>query len=117
MSSPRPIPLTLLPSALLWKAPADSSEGMGGEYEQEQLTMNVRFEPTTARAKSGSESMYETYEGSSGTVFIDAVNSVGDVPPLGSVVSIDGGIEMVVRSVTPLYGFGNKLHHTELEVG
>ena len=53
----------------------------------------------------------------SSTVYVDAANSVGDVPPVGALVSVDGADEMVVRSVSPCYGMGGRLHHTELVVG
>lgn len=116
VSALRPIPFSLLPSTMVWRAPADSTDGLGGEYGAEQTTSHVRFEPSTSRAQGGSQDLYETYEGSAGTVFVDAIVSDGAVPPVGAVVTIDGGAEMVVRTVTPLYGLLGKLHHTELEV-
>lgn len=114
MSAVTPIPLSLLPSTMTWRAPADSGDGMGGEFGEEHTVEHVRFEFATSRV-TGSSELYETYDGPIGTVFIDAVNSVGEVPPVGAVCSIEGSTELSVMSVTPLYA--TKLHHTEVEVG
>lgn len=113
----RPIPTSLLPSTMRWRAPSDPDLGMGGEYGDRRTVRHVRFQPARARAQGGSVQAYSRYEGPSGTVFVDARNSEGPVPPVGALVSVDGGREAVVRRVTPLYGLGGLLHHTEIEVG
>lgn len=100
-----------------WHAPADPADGAGGEYGPERVTERVRFEATDSRVSGGFAGDYQRHEAPSGTVWVDAANSAGDVPPVGSLVTVDGSREMVVRSVEALRGFGGEVHHWELAVG
>jgi len=106
-----PIPLHLLPSTMTWRAPVEGD--FGGEYGPEETTERVRFELADPRTASD----YGRHEATTGRIWIDAANSAGGVPPVGSIVRIDGGPEMAVRRVAPYHGSGGRLHHTELEVG
>lgn len=112
----RAIPASLMPSTMTWRPPEDPKTGMGGEYGEEQVTAPVRFEEQRPRATGGSMPQYERYENPGGTIWVDARNSVGGIPPVGSLVSVDGGREMVVKAVKPYYGRAGELHHTEIEV-
>lgn len=105
----RPIPLSWLASSMTWRPPLGS--GLGGEFGDERETSPVRFEAS----RSSSTRAYQSADGPSGTVWVDARNSSGGVPPVGSLVSVDGGPEMVVTAVRP-YRVRGDLHHTELEV-
>lgn len=109
----RPIPLSLLPSTMVWQAPRGGRSG-AGEFEGERHTLaHVRLvasQLTTVRDSS-------VHDPASGTVYADAVHSTGDVPPLGALVTIDGEPGLVVRSVQPFYGRDGRLHHTEIGVG
>ena len=109
----RPIPLSLLPSTMTWHAPKGGRSG-AGEFEDEgHVVEHVRLVPsqqTTVREASMRDPV-------SGTVYVDAVRSVGDVPPIGALVSVDGAKPVVVRSVAAFEGRGGRLHHTELGVG
>lgn len=103
----RQIPAGWLTSDMEWRAPLPGGEG----YAEPEATLHVRLE--LARPRSVRE--WSQGDAVSGTVFVDAVNSEGDVPPRDSLVSVDGGPEMVVREVRPYYVRG-ELHHTELAV-
>ena len=92
---------------MTWRPPAAS--GLGGEYGEPQVTEPVRFE----RSRSASTSAYQSAESAGGTVWVDARNSAGGVPPVGSLASVDGSEEMLVREVRP-YRVRGELHHTEL---
>lgn len=109
------IPQRLLPSTMTWRAPVD--DDFGGSYGEVQTTMHVRFERHMPHAAGGSVTDYAVYEQPTGTVWVDAVASVGGVPPVGALVSIDGGPELPVRRVSPYETVHGALHHTELEVG
>ncbi|WP_307739347.1 hypothetical protein [uncultured Parolsenella sp.] len=112
----RPIPLSLLPSTMTWRDPADPSSGVGGSFGPENVTKHVRFEGGAARSSGGFAGDYEVFGQPGGTVWVDAVNSVGGVPRVGALVTVDGSREMTVRSVLPLHTWDGRLHHTELEV-
>lgn len=103
----RPIPRSWLASTMTWRPPAAS--GLGGEFGEPSVTAPVRFE----RARADSRSAYQSAGGAGGTVWVDARNSSGGVPPVGSLASVDGGDEAIVREVRPYFVRG-ELHHTEL---
>lgn len=90
-----------------WRAPLPG----GIDYAEPQETQHVRLE--IARTRTVRE--WSQGDALSGTIFVDAVNSTGDIPPRDSLVSVDGGSEMIVREVRPYYVRGT-LHHTELAV-
>ena len=92
---------------MTWRPPLGS--GLGGEFGEASVTEPVRFE----RSHSDSRAAYQSAGGPGGTVWVDARNSAGEVPPVGSLVTVDGGAEMVVREVRPYFVRGD-LHHTEL---
>lgn len=94
---------------MTWRPPLGS--GLGGEFGEARTTEPVRFE----RSRAASRSSYQSADGTGGTVWVDARNSSGEVPPVGSLVTVDGGEEMVVREVRP-YHVRGELHHTELVV-
>lgn len=113
----RQIPPSLLPSTMTWRDPADPAGGMGGSYGPERVTEHVRFEGSAARSSGGYAGDYEVFGQGGGTVWVDAANSVGGVPQVGALVTVDGSREMTVRSVLSLFTWDGRLHHTELEVG
>jgi len=109
----RPIPMSLLPSTMVWKAPKGGRSG-AGEFEDGRHTLaHVRLvssQGTTVRDAT-------MHDPAAGTVFVDAVHSTGELPPLGALASIDGAPGLVVRSVQRLYGRDGRLHHAEIGVG
>lgn len=107
----RCIPLRLLPSTMTWRAP--STGRTGGYSDERHEVSHVRLD----RSRQSVVRDWSVADGVTGTVYVDATNSVGEVPPVGALVSVDGADEMVVRSVSPCYGMGGRLHHTELVVG
>lgn len=109
------IPQRLLPSTMTWRAPVD--DDFGGTYGPARTVRHVRFERHDPRAVGGSAPDYTRYEQPTGRIWIDAVTSTGEVPPVGALVSVDGGPEMPVRRVSPYETMRGRLHHTELEVG
>lgn len=109
------LPSSWLTSTMRWRPPADDPDGLGGEYGPEKVTERVRFQRSRPRASGGNARSYERSEGPEGTVIIDAVKSVGEVPPLNSIVNVDGMGECTVTKVTPYYVRG-ELFTTELEV-
>jgi hypothetical protein len=109
----RQIPPQLLPSTMTWHAPLGGRSGQGEWEDTAHVTSHVRLD----RSRTSTIREWSTADGITGTVFVDAVNSVGDVPPVGALVSVDGADPMTVRSVAPYYGFGGALHHTEIGVG
>ena len=111
----RAIPPSLLPSTMVWRAPSTGPDAMDGEYGEAVTVTSVRFEESRPRSTGGYSSEYQRYDGPAGKVFVDAANSVGEVPPVGALASIDGGPEMSVKSVTVYRCFGG-VHHYEIEV-
>lgn len=112
----RAIPPSLLPSAMTWRAPSTDPMAMDGEHGEPVAVERVRFEESRQRAAGGYSSEYQRYDGPSGRIFVDAVNSSGEVPPVGALVSVDGGSEMAVKKVDVHRCFG-EVHHYEIEVG
>lgn len=109
----RPIPPSLLPSTLVWQAPRGGRSG-AGEFEDERHTVgHVRFVPSQGAAVREAS----VHDPVTGTVYVDAANSAGVVPPLGALASVDGGDALVVRSVREWRGLGGRLHHTEVTLG
>ena len=101
---------------MAWRAPSADPAAMDGEYGEPVTVEHVRFEEERQRPTGGYSSEYQRYDGAAGRIFVDAENSVGDVPPVGAVVSVDGGGEMAVRKVTAFRDFTLNVHHWEIEV-
>lgn len=107
----------MLTSVMTWRAPSTDPGAMDGEYGDTYTVENVRFERTDARASGGYANQYQRYDGPTGTVFIDAARSVGEVPPVGALASVDGSAEMAVVSVDELRGPNGEVHHWEVTLG
>ncbi len=108
----RPIPIGLLPSTMTWYAPK-GGRSMAGEFEDEGHEVeHVRLD----RSQGSTVRDASVRDHVAGTVYADAANSVGDLPPVGARVVI-GGFDGVVRTSQTFYGFGDRVHHTELGVG
>lgn len=110
-----PIPLSVLTQSMTWRPPSDDPDAMDGEYGEERTCSHVRYEPTRRRASGGYASEYERYDGPQGRIFFDARNSIGEVPCVGALVSVDGGPEMSVQGVVEYRGY-RCVHHYEIEV-
>ena len=111
-----PIPPVMLTSSMTWRAPSTEPGAMDGEYSAPVTVERVRFEEARQRATGGYSSEYQRYDGPGGRVFMDARYSVGDVPPVGALASIDGGRDMSVKRVETFRGPGGYVHHWEIEV-
>ncbi len=107
MRSMRPIPRSALPDVMTVRL-----EQEDGSYGEPQLIANVRFERTQKVSNDG----HRSADAGQGTVFVDAVNSVGafDVPA-GSRVAVAGRSLFVTESHRCEDLFG-RVHHWELEV-
>lgn len=114
----RAIPLSLLPSTMVWREPSGDPDAMDGEYGPEEHAVgNVRFDEERPRPTGGYAGEYQRYDGPAGKVFIDAENSEGIAPPpVGALCRIDGGEEMAVRKVAEFRTVGGRVHHWEVEV-
>lgn len=109
----RQIPASLLPSTATWRAPKGGRSG-AGEYEDESHTVSrVRLDQTRSQVVREA-SVHDPWYG---TLYVDARASEGEVPPLGALVSVDGGPELLVRAVEPMRDLGGHLHHTEVTLG
>ena len=103
----QPIPLWLLGDTMLVRMP----DGRGGFAEPVEVSP-VRFE----EEQSVADDAHRSADAGGGTVFVDAVNSVGAFEiPAGSRVDI-GGASYYVRKCKRRGGFGASVHHWELEV-
>lgn len=92
------------------RVPAPSD--YGGEFEEPVTIRNVRFQ----RRDPFHPNELSLGEGSKGLLFIDAVNSAGAFEiPSGSLVTIDGE-EMIAGDVATFIGFGDQIHHWEIEL-
>lgn len=107
MRSIRPIPRSALPDTMTVRAPLPD-----GTFEEPQIIANVRFERT--QKVSGDD--HRGSDAGQGTVFVDAVNSIGafDVPA-GSRIAVSGHSMMVAESHACCDLFG-RVHHWELKV-
>ena len=112
----RPIPRSLLPSTMTWRAPSTEPGAFDGDLGEPHTVERVRLDESRQRPSGGYSADYQRYDGPGGTVFVDARHSSGDVPPVGAVASVDGGREMSVRSVRVLRTRGGRVHHWEIEV-
>jgi len=107
MSAPCPIPLRLLPDAMLVRVP----DGRGGFGEPVEVS-NVRFN----ESQSVSDDAHRSVDAGAGIVFVDAVNSAGAFAvPAGSRIEIDRA-SYYVRKCKRHCGKWGRVHHWELEV-
>jgi hypothetical protein len=105
----RPTPRRLLPDDMLVWAP----DGSGG-FAAVKMIRHVRFE----REESVVDDPHRSADGGRGTVFVDAVNSVGAFEvPAGSRVLVGAGPAVFVRSCKRCCVIRGQVHHWELEVG
>lgn len=106
-----PIPRALLGSTAQVRVPAEGK--YGGTYGDPQTIAGVRFVPAADMVRSG----YVLTDGAKGMLFIDARSSDGAFElPVGALVSIDGAEELSVAKCSAFAGFGNQVHHWELEL-
>lgn len=114
-----PLPVSLLPSDMVVRAPVLDSE-YGDEWGEPVTIGHVRFMGAGefAPAQSGgAQSGYVFREGSVGMVIVDAATSTGAFAvPEGSEVRIDGGQPMTAVRVTSCQHFDGSTHHWEIEV-
>lgn len=108
MKSIRPIPRTALPDTMTVRVPL-----VDGAFEEPEIVVGVRFE----RTQSVSDDVHRSADAGAGTVFVDAVNSIGafDIPA-GSRVAV-GGRSLFVREVHRCEDLFGRVHHWELKVG
>ena len=84
-----------------------------GVFGDAKTIEHVRYVERSELERSG----YVYSDGSKGTLFIDPITSVGAFElPEGALVSIDGAPEVAVVKCEPKIGFGNDIHHWEVEV-
>ena len=107
MRSIRPIPRSALPDVMTVRTPLTD-----GGFEEPQLICNVRFE----RTQRVSDDEHRSADAGGGTVFVDAVNSIGafDVPA-GSRVAVRGQ-SMYVVEVHRCEDLFGRVHHWEIKV-
>lgn len=109
----RQIPASLLPSTAAWRAPKGGRSG-AGDYEDESHELGrVRLDQSRSQAVRDAS----VHDPAAGTLYVDARASVGEVPPIGALVSVDGGPWLLVRAVAPMRDRGGHLHHTEVTLG
>ena len=103
----RPIPRAALPDTMTVRAPLPD-----GTYDEPELICYVRFE----RTQKVSDDDHGSADAGGGTVFVDAVNSVGAFEvAVGSRVAV-GGRSMHVAKVERLEDLFGRVHHWEIEV-
>ena len=107
MRSIRPIPRSALPDVMTVRTPLAD-----GTFEEPQIIANVRFE----RTQKVSDDDHRSADAGQGTVFVDAVNSIGvfDVPA-GSRVAVSGH-SMMLAAARACCGLSGSEHHPELLV-
>ncbi len=107
MRSIRPIPRSALPDVMTVRTPLED-----GTYSEPQLICNVRFE----RTQKVLDDEHRSADAGSGTVFVDAMNSIGAFEVVaGSRAIVNGHSMMVAESHTCCDLFG-RIHHWELKV-
>lgn len=107
MRSVRPIPRAALPDTMTVRVPLPD-----GGFEEPEIIVGVRFE----RTQSVSDDDHRSADAGAGTVFVDAVNSIGafDIPA-GSRVAV-GGRSMFVAEVHRCEDLFGRVHHWEIKV-
>ena len=108
MRSVRPIPRGALPDNMTVREPLAD-----GTFGEPRLVCNVRFE----RTQRVCTDEHRSADAGSGTVFVDAVNSIGAFEvPVGSRVAIKGH-SLFVRECHACCDLFGRVHHWELKVG
>lgn len=108
MRSVRPIPRSALPDTMTVREPLPD-----GSFGDPRIVAGVRFE----RAQRMSDDAHRSADAGGGTVFVDAVNSVGAFEvAAGSRVAV-GGRSMVVAESHACCDLFGRVHHWELKVG
>lgn len=106
-----PIPKRLLPSAAEARVPTEEGgrQGLSAPFRLD----GVRYEQkASVRATD-----YQLQDGTSGLLFVDAVNTAGARElPAGSLVSVDGAAECCVASCTRYVDERGHVHHWEVEL-
>lgn len=103
----RPIPRTALPDVMTVRVPLAD-----GNYGEPRMICNVRFD----RTQRTSEDEHRSADAGRGTVFVDAVNSIGAFEvAAGSRVTL-GGHSMMVGEVRTCADLLGRVHHWELKV-
>ena len=107
----RQIPKRLLPDKAVVRVPDDDALS-GGQYGDEVEIENVRYDKSASIRRTD----YQLQDGTTGIVYIDAVNSAGAFEiPAGSVLKI-GDLEVYVNITRTFEDFAGHVHHWELEV-
>lgn len=108
MRSVRPIPRGALPENMSVRL-----ELPDGSYGEPSIVAGVRFEET----QSMTDDAHRSADDGAGTVFVDAINSIGafDIPA-GSRVAVRGR-SYIVRKVHRCEDLFGRVHHRELKVG
>ena len=108
-----PIPRRMLPSSCAVREPLDDG-GFGGRYGEERKMRFVRFESSDdVRATE-----YQLRDGPKGTLFVDAVSTVGAFAvTAGSLVSVDGSPPVAATSCVPCQDGMGRVHHWEVALG
>lgn len=103
----RPIPRAALPDTMTVRAPLAD-----GTFDEPQVVAYVRFE----RTQRVSDDDHRSADAGGGTVFVDAVNSVGAFEiEAGSRVAV-AGRSMYVTEVRRCEDLLGRVHHWEIEV-
>ena len=108
MRSVRPIPRGALPDNMTVRL-----ELADGSYGEPVIIAGVRFEET----QSMTDDAHRSADAGAGTVFVDAVNSIGAFEvPAGSRIAVRGR-SYIVRKVHRYEDLFGRVHHWELKVG
>lgn len=108
----RQIPKRLLPHTALVRLPDDEADYNGHFESGERTIAHVRYDRTASIRRTD----YQLQDGTTGLVFIDAVNSEGAFEvPTGSTLTIDG-TELFVNVTRAFEDINGHVHHWELEV-
>lgn len=107
-----PIPIRLLTSSCTVRAMGIDPETGYPEPGEPREIRRVRYELCAGVRRTP----YQTQDGTTGLLFIDAANSPGAFEvPAGSLVSVDGGPECCVAACRR-YEDGGCVHHWEVEL-
>lgn len=107
MRSIRPIPRSALPDTMTVRAPL-----AGGGFEEPEIIVGVRFE----RTQRVSDDDHRSADAGGGTVFVDAVNSIGAFEVAAGSRVVVGGRSMYVAEVHRCEDLFGRVHHWELKV-